>query len=94
MVDDMLVAYHARIEALTWMSPDTKAKALAKLATLRVGVGYPDKWIDYSTMDCGRGDAYGNIRRAEMFNYQRNLAKLARRPTVASGSWCRRSSMP
>ena len=85
MVDEMLVAYHARIEALTWMSPDTKAKALAKLGTLRVGVGYPDKWIDYSSLDIVRGDAYGNIRRAEMFNYKLNLAKLGQTPD--RGEW-------
>ena len=85
MADDMLTAYHARIANLTWMSPDTKAKALAKLATLKVGVGYPDKWVDYSSLDIVRGDAYGNVRRAEMFNYQHNLAKLGQAPD--RGEW-------
>ena len=85
MVDDLLTAYHARIESLTWMSPDTKTKALAKLGTLKVGVGYPDKWIDYSSLDVVRGDTYGNVRRAELFNYQRNLAKL--RQTPDRGEW-------
>ncbi len=85
MVGDLLTAYHARIENLTWMSPDTKAKALAKLGTLKVGVGYPDTWIDYTKMDVVRGDAYGNVRRAELFNYQRNLAKLGQTPD--RGEW-------
>jgi endothelin-converting enzyme/putative endopeptidase len=58
------------------MSPQTKEKALAKLAALRIGVGYPDTWIDYSTLDVVRGDAFGNMRRAEAFNRLRNLAKL------------------
>ena len=49
---------------------------MAKLAALRIGVGYPDKWIDYSTLDVVRGDAFGNMRRAEAFNRSRNLAKL------------------
>ena len=49
---------------------------MAKLAALRIGVGYPDKWIDYSTLDVVRGDAFGNMRRAEAFNRSQNVAKL------------------
>ncbi len=76
MVADLITAYRARISNLTWMSPQTKEKALAKLAALKIGVGYPDTWIDYSTLDVVRGDAFGNMRRAEAFNRSRNLAKL------------------
>jgi predicted metalloendopeptidase len=76
MVADLISAYRARISNLTWMSPQTKAKALAKLAALRIGMGYPDTWIDYSTLDVVRGDALGNMRRTEAFNRLRNLAKL------------------
>jgi putative endopeptidase len=76
MVADLITAYRARISNLTWMSPQTKEKALAKLAALRIGVGYPDTWIDSSTLDAVRGDAFGNMRRAEAFNRLRNLAKL------------------
>jgi predicted metalloendopeptidase len=85
MVKDLLTAYHARISNLTWMSPQTKEKALAKLATLRVGVGYPDKWKDYSSLEIVRGDALGNIQRSEMFEYRRNLAKL--HEPVDRGEW-------
>lgn len=76
MARDLITAYRVRISNLTWMSPQTKQKALAKLATLTIGVGYPDRWIDYSTLDVARGDAYGNMRRAEDFNRLRNLAQL------------------
>ena len=85
IVDNLLVAYHARISNLTWMAPATKQEALAKLGTLKVGVGYPDKWTDYSALDVVRGDAYGNVRRAELFNYQLNLAKL--HGPVDRGEW-------
>ena len=78
MVADLIAAYRARIPNLTWMSSQTKEKALAKLAALRVGVGYPDSWIDYSTLEIVRGDAFGNMRRAEAFNRSYNLAKLKR----------------
>ncbi|ESQ76977.1 M13 family metallopeptidase [Asticcacaulis sp. AC402] len=80
MVDNEIAAYRVRVENLTWMSPATRAKALAKLGTLKVGVGYPDRWIDYSGFEVVRGDAVGNMQRAELFNYKRNLAKLGKAP--------------
>jgi putative endopeptidase len=52
---------------------------------LRVGVGYPDKWKDYSALEIVRGDAFGNVRRAEMFEYKRSLAKL--HEPVDRGEW-------
>ena len=76
MAGDLITAYRGRISNLTWMSAPTKQKALAKLAALEVIVGYPDTWIDYSTLDVVRGDAFGNMRRAESFLHARNLAKL------------------
>ena len=76
VVANLRTVYHARIANLAWMSPQTKEKALAKLATLELGVGYPDVWIDYATLDVVRGDAFGNMRRAEAFNRSRGLAKL------------------
>jgi putative endopeptidase len=76
MVRDLLAAYRGRIPKLTWMSPATKQKALAKLATLQVIVGYPDEWIDYSSLEIVRGDALGNIRRAEAFNRSRDISRL------------------
>jgi predicted metalloendopeptidase len=79
MVGDLISAYRARIPNLKWMSAQTKEKALAKLAGLHVDVGYPDTWIDYSTLEIVRGDAFGNMRRAEAFNRSQNLAKLKRR---------------
>ena len=85
MVKNLLTAYHARIAKLAWMSPKTKEKALAKLGTLRVGVGYPDKWRDYSSLEIVRGDALGNLKRSEMFEYRYNLAKLHQ--PVDRGEW-------
>ena len=76
MVADLITAYRARIARLGWMSPATKKKALEKLAAFRIGIGYPDAWIDYSTLGIVRGDAFGNMRRAEAFNRSRNLAQL------------------
>lgn len=76
MVKDLITAYRARIRNIVWMSPQTKEKAFTKLAALTIGVGYPDKWIDYSTLEVARDDAVGNMHRAEAFNRLRNLAQL------------------
>lgn len=78
MVANIIAAFRSRIERLEWMSPETKAKGVAKLATLRVAVGYPDRWRDYSGLRIVAGDAFGNAERAGLFEYARNLAKLGR----------------
>jgi len=78
MARNLLTAFSARIERLEWMAPQTKPKAKAKLVTLKIGVGYPDTWRDYSALQVIRGDALGNAERAELFEYHRNLAKLGR----------------
>jgi putative endopeptidase len=76
MAADLTSAFKVRVSNLTWMSQPTKQKALAKLAAFKIFVGYPDTWIDYSTLEVARGDAFGNMRRAEAFNRARNLARL------------------
>jgi predicted metalloendopeptidase len=67
---------YGRIDALDWMTAETKAKAREKLRTLYVGVGYPDKWIDYASLQIVKGDALGNLQRAGLFEYRRQIAKL------------------
>ena len=85
MVKNELAAFERRIDRLDWMAPATKAKAKAKLAVLKVGVGYPDTWRDYGKLAVVRGDAYGNAERASRFEYQRNLDKLGH--PVDRGEW-------
>ena len=85
MADDLTKAFDKRIDALDWMTPATKAKAKEKLKTLYVGVGYPDKWIDYSGLEIKKDDALGNIERAGLFEYRRQLAKL--RQLVDKQEW-------
>jgi predicted metalloendopeptidase len=85
MVKNIVAAFGLRIDKLDWMAPKTKAQAKAKLAVLKVGVGYPDKWRDYSGLEVVRGDAFGNFVRASKFEYKRNLAKLGQ--PVDRGEW-------
>ncbi|HTQ41702.1 MAG TPA: M13 family metallopeptidase [Polyangiaceae bacterium] len=86
MVAHVVAAFSRRIDALQWMAPSTKAKAKQKLATLEVGVGYPDTWRDYGALSIVKGDALGNAERAEQFEYARRLDKLGR--PVDRGEWC------
>jgi putative endopeptidase len=74
---NLIAAYRWRLANLTWMSAATREKAIAKLNAFTLGLGYPDKWIDYSTFEVVRGDAFGNLRRAEAFNRARNVAQLS-----------------
>jgi predicted metalloendopeptidase len=76
MVKNLLAAFAVRIDHLDWMAPQTRARAKAKLSTLKVGVGYPDHWRSYAGLEIKSGDAVGNADRAERFEYQRNLARL------------------
>jgi len=85
MVANIRTAFRARLAGSTWMSPATKSKALSKLAALRIGLGFPLSWTDYSPFAVTRGDAFGNLRRAEAFAYARETAKL-RRP-VDPNEW-------
>jgi putative endopeptidase len=85
MVANELAAFGRRIDKLDWMTPATKVKAKAKLAVLKVGVGYPDTWRDYGKLEVVRGDAFGNAERAELFEYHRSLDKLGR--PVDRGEW-------
>jgi predicted metalloendopeptidase len=76
MVANLIAAFADRIDHLEWMAPATKKEAKAKLAVLKVGVGYPDTWPDYSGLKVVAGDAYGNAERAQLFQYRGSLAKL------------------
>ena len=86
MVKNIVAAFATRIDKLDWMAPATRAQAKDKLSTLYVGVGYPDKWIDYAGYEVVRGDAVGNARRGSIFEYKRNLAKLGK--PVDMTEWC------
>ena len=80
MVANIVVAFEHRVDALTWMSSMTKASAKAKLATLNVGIGYPDTWRDGSNVNVVRGEAFENAQRAALADYQYQLGKLSRTP--------------
>ncbi len=76
LVANLIKAFRVRIDALPWMAPATKAEAKAKLATLYVGVGYPETWRDYSGYEARAGDAFGNAWRVGLFDYHHSTSRL------------------
>ena len=70
MVDNLQTALSERIEALEWMSEDTKAKAQEKLGTFIVKVGYPDTWKDYTDLQILEDSYWANICRANIFAHK------------------------
>ena len=85
MTHHIEVAMEQEINALPWMSAETKTRALEKLHTIVNKVGYPDTWRDYSALEVKPGDFAGNLRRAAVFESRRQLAKIGK--PVDRGEW-------
>ncbi len=78
MVKTIEAALHQDIDAASWMSPQTKELAHAKLAAQIDKIGYPDHWIDYSSVEIKRDDYFGNAARAAHFEIARRMAKFGK----------------
>ncbi|MBU8810634.1 M13 family metallopeptidase [Mycolicibacterium goodii] len=76
LVANLREAYRVSINELDWMTPETRAKALAKLDKFTPKIGYPARWRDYSAVVIKRDDLYGNYRRGYIVNSDRELNKL------------------
>lgn len=76
LVANLREAYRVSIDDLDWMTPQTRAKALAKLDKFTPKIGYPAKWRDYSALAIEREDLYGNYLRGAAVESDRELAKL------------------
>jgi putative endopeptidase len=85
MVANLIAAFRARLDRLDWMAAATRREAKAKLAVLKVGVGYPDSWPAYDDLEVVPGDAYGNSERARLRQVRLKLARLGR--PVDRGEW-------
>ena len=85
MTNLIVTAMKQRIEGLDWMSEATKKQAIDKLGKVRNKVGYPDAWRDYSKLEVKRGDFFGNVGQAIVFETKRQLAKIGK--PVDRGEW-------
>jgi putative endopeptidase len=79
IVSNVKAAFRIRLAGESWMAPETRQKAIAKLDTFQVVVGYPDEWRDDAGLEIRRDDLVGNVARAERYKYQAMLARLGTR---------------
>ena len=78
VVKNIEAAMEADLNQLTWMSPETKKQAFAKLHTIVNKIGYPDKWRDYGPVNVSRNDFLGNVNSAVEFESHRQLGKIGK----------------
>ncbi|WP_308012778.1 M13 family metallopeptidase [Nocardioides nematodiphilus] len=76
LVANLLAAYRVSIEALDWMSEETKQRAFTKLEKFTPKIGYPKTFRDYSALVVRRDDLIANVQAASVFETDRQLGKL------------------
>ena len=76
LVRNVVAAMGRRIDQLSWMAPETKGRARAKLANFTTKIGYPTQWRDYAALEVRPGDAFGNAVRSAQFEHEYQVGKL------------------
>ena len=85
LVKNLLLAMGDTIRGLDWMGPQTKAKALEKLATFDPKIGYPDRWRDYSKVPIGREVLWANVMAGRKWNVEDDRARIGK--PLDRGRW-------
>ena len=85
LVQNLLLAMHDVIEGLSWMSPETKQKALEKLSTFTPKIGYPDKWKDYSSVTIRPDAFWEDVMAAQTFGVDDDRSTIGK--PVDKGRW-------
>ncbi|NBC84152.1 MAG: M13 family peptidase [Bacteroidetes bacterium] len=78
LVENLRISFENRIQELDWMSDTTKTEALAKLERIRVKIGYPDKWRDFSALELNSEYLYHNVLEANIFNTRYEWDKIGK----------------
>ena len=78
LVENLRTAYGKRIDAASWMAPETKKEAQAKLAALVAKIGYPDKWKSYATVKIHPDDFVGNANSLAAWSWNDEVSKLGK----------------
>jgi putative endopeptidase len=76
IVRGLRAALKQRLETVPWMSESTRSEALRKLANLKVQIGTPARWIDYSGLHLSDRDLFGNVKREKAFDWNRRVSQL------------------
>ena len=86
LVSNLITAFRIRLENVTWMAPATRKEALAKLASLYVGIGYPDHWRSYAGLDIKPNDIFGDLHRASLFELHYSISRIGQ--PIDRKEWC------
>ena len=78
LVNNLSIAFEARINKVDWMSDSTKAKAKDKLHAFLKKIGYPEKWKDYSSVTINRGTYFENLQACSQFEFNRSINKVGK----------------
>ena len=78
LVNNLQAVYKQRIEQNSWMSPETKKRAVEKLAAFTKKIGYPDKWKKYDDVTISRDAYYQNRQSIAKHDYKEMIDKLSK----------------
>jgi len=76
LVRNLLLAYEEDLKTLSWMTAETRQKAMEKLHHFTVKVGYPDLWRDYTALHIRRDDLVGDVKSAVSFEWDREVKRI------------------
>lgn len=85
MVGNIKAALGDRLRAIDWMGDGTRARALEKLGTMNVKIGYPDRWRDFSDARVGAQSFVENWLQANLYETRRDVARIGK--PVDRGEW-------
>ncbi|MCD6233808.1 MAG: M13 family metallopeptidase [Candidatus Marinimicrobia bacterium] len=80
LTGNLKLALKHRIENVDWMTDETRQKALVKLEAMRIKIGYPENWDDYSGLTVKRDDYFGNFLRIAAYNFDLEKVKAGQKP--------------
>ena len=78
LVENVRAALRGELENASWMDPETRKNAIAKLNSFQAKIGYPDRWRDYSKVTVERANLVTSLRSASLSRRAQQLAKIGR----------------
>ncbi len=76
MVNDLREVFYEKLTNISWMSELTRKKALEKFSKFRAKIGFPSKFIDYSSIEVFADDFFGNVLRSNEFEFRREIGRI------------------
>jgi putative endopeptidase len=86
IAQNISLAFSRRLKNESWMAPETRTKALAKLAAIKIMIGYPPAWRNDGGLSVRRDDLFGNVIRAQAFEHRYRISTLEK-PVQRGADW-------